>query len=318
MGQVVQITEYSPRSRASCYSHIPLSTSTASRELEEFHKEEEGTDHRNKKARKGTLCFLLGPASALFQSLHGWGLRGAHPGTAPWCSGQASIRAPHFQGSHATRNPPTSHRKGCRCQPFEGEPKAWRILETSRREMSASCFALRGRECRDFAEPRIRAHCLTAGLNRLDVNLRPSQGIQGVAAASRNVCADPWVCSLVVAPSRVQPGDILGTVPWPPFCSSPRGVRERRGWPNDRRPPSCTERVRPFSAASPTPKRGTPEFESVLLFLCLSPSLWSQKCQGSGHSSPLPPRHLKLSTDLFFKLYCPPIFPAFNILSKSH
>lgn len=39
----------------------------------------------------------------------------------------------------------------------------------------------------DFAEPRIRTRCLTAGLIRLDVNLRLSQEIPGVPAGSRDV-----------------------------------------------------------------------------------------------------------------------------------
>lgn len=53
------------------------------------------------------------------------------------------------------------------------KPKGWHIFETSRGEMSASYSTLGGKEYWDFAcRPRIRAHCLTAGLNRLDVHLR--------------------------------------------------------------------------------------------------------------------------------------------------
>lgn len=46
-------------------------------------------------------------------------------------------------------------------------------METSRGEILASYSALRGKEYWDFAcGPRIRAHYLTAGPNRLDVHLR--------------------------------------------------------------------------------------------------------------------------------------------------
>lgn len=87
---------------------------------------------------------------------------------------------PHSQGSHATKNPhhPTGR---CQYQPFDGKPKAGVFV------FRRSAEALGGIEYGDFAEPRIRTRCLTAGLIRLDVNLRLSQEIPGVPAGSRDV-----------------------------------------------------------------------------------------------------------------------------------
>lgn len=45
---------------------------------------------------------------------------------------------------------PPSHRR-CQCQPFEGKPKGWHSLKTSRGEISASYLALGGREYWHFA-----------------------------------------------------------------------------------------------------------------------------------------------------------------------
>lgn len=129
-----------------------------------------------------------------------------------------------------------------------------------------------------FAEPRIRAHCLTAGLNRLDVNLRLSQEIQGVAAGSRNAS---WVLG---APLWWRPPEcILGAVPRPPFLIHPRVAAQ--ALTHDRRAPRSAEPACPFSAALSTPGRGTLKLKSLSLPFP-APSLWSHKCRSADVARP--------------------------------
>lgn len=63
-----------------------------------------------------------------------------------------------------------------------------------------------------FAEPRMRAPRLAAGLNRLDVNLR----LAGKFRVRALVTAGPRnASSSMVVPSREEPGDLLGAGSWP-------------------------------------------------------------------------------------------------------
>lgn len=102
-------------------------------------------------------------------------------------------------------NPPPSH----------GETKTWHILEIIAGVGGKSAHYL-AQEAEStmalFAEPRMRAPRLAAGLNRLDVNLR----LAGKFRVRALVTAGPRNASFsMVVPSREKPGDFLGAVPWP-------------------------------------------------------------------------------------------------------
>lgn len=138
------------------------------------------------------------------------------------------------------------------------------------------------------AEPRIKACCLTAGLNRLDVDLRLSQEIPGVPGGPRDL-SGPWGCSFVVVPSTGQPADNPGRMPPAlPHPPSPAGGQGPRPEPQDldRRAPSSTERPTP-SQLPPRPQEGEPRNPRGCLSLSpLSPCGVTSVCQERRQGSP--------------------------------
>lgn len=90
-------------------------------------------------------------------------------------------QSPPRPGLTCHQEPLTSLHTGRQCQPFQGNQKAGDQLGhgVGGGRMPASYLALGGRGLALFAQPSIGAHRLTAGLARLDVNLRLSQEAQG-------------------------------------------------------------------------------------------------------------------------------------------
>lgn len=153
-----------------------------------------------------------------------------------------------------------------------------------------------------FAEPKVRAHRLTAGLTRLDVNLGLAQDTQA-----------EWPLWLQGAEGRepgpgcaVRAGALQGgswgrpgCSAWPPFLSSPQGGGTGPILVTGQRPSSRLNReLAALPRCHPAPRRGYPGAQEPRS-VPFSPSLGHQKSQEPRHHCPLPPPPHPLASLLF-------------------